>query len=275
MASFTEISITQFMKLVGLPDSPLLLDVRIDADVAADPDLIPGAVRVPHTDMAQTLRLAEGRRTVVYCQKGLKLSQGVAAMLREASHSAEALAGGHFAWRDAGLPRVPLGVLPPPDADGRTVWVTRNRPKIDRMACPWLIRRFVDPRARFLFVPGEHVLGVADKFGATPFDLDGVAWSHVGEYCTFDTMLDRFGLRFEALDCLARIVRAADTDRLDLAPQAAGLLAASLGLSRMIRDDDRQLEAGFLLYDAFYRWARDAQGEAHNWPGPGGVGGTA
>jgi hypothetical protein len=144
------------------------------------------------------------------------------------------------------------------------------RPKIDRIACPWLIRRFIDPAAVFLFVAPAEVEAVAERFGATPFDVEDVFWSHRGETCTFDTMLSEFGLETEPLLRLAAIVRGADTARLDLAPESAGLLAASLGLSRMYADDLEQLEAGLLLYDAFYRWARDATGEIHNWPNPRG-----
>ena len=137
---------------------------------------------------------------------------------------------------------------------------------MDRVACPWLIRRFVDPAAVFLFVAPSEVSAVAERFGAAPFDVEGVEWSHRGGLCTFDTMLREWGLETEALARLAAIVRGADTARFDLAPQAAGLLAASLGLSRMHRDDLRQLEAGMALYDAFYRWCRDATEETHNWP---------
>jgi hypothetical protein len=144
--------------------------------------------------------------------------------------------------------------------------VTRSRPKIDRIACPWLIRRLVDPQAVFLFVAPSEVQAVAERFEATPFDVENVFWSHRGERCTFDVMIEEFGLASEPLDRLATIVRAADTARLDLAPEAAGLLAASLGLSRMYADDLAQLDAGMLLYDAFYRWCRDATGETHNWP---------
>jgi hypothetical protein len=146
--------------------------------------------------------------------------------------------------------------------------VTRSRPKIDRIACPWLIRRFVDPDAVFLFVPASEVQGVAERFAATPFDIEGdhVFWSHRGDLCTFDVMIEEFGLVTKPLLQLAAIVRGADTARLDLAPEAAGLLAASLGLSRMYSDDLVQLEAGLLLYDAFYRWCRDAADETHNWP---------
>ena len=144
--------------------------------------------------------------------------------------------------------------------------MTRERPKIDRVACPWLIRRFVDPAALFLFVAPAEVQAVADEFGAAPFDIEGVFWSHRGEACTFDVMVDEFGLGSPALLRLATIVRAADTARFDLAPEAPGLLAASLGLSRMFSDDLEQLEAGLTLYDAFYRWSRDAINETHNWP---------
>jgi hypothetical protein len=156
--------------------------------------------------------------------------------------------------------------LPRRDDQGRTVWVTRSRPKVDRIACPWLIRRFVDPQAVFLFVQPAQVPAVAERFNATPFDIDGVFWSHRGPNCTFDTMLEEFGLKSEPLLRLATIVRGADTARLDLAPQAAGLLAVSLGYSRMFDNDLEQLEAAMGFYDAFYRWCREATDETHNWP---------
>ena len=144
--------------------------------------------------------------------------------------------------------------------------MTRARPKIDRIACPWLIRRFVDPAAVFLFVAPSEVVAVADRFDATPFDVEGVFWSHRGDLCTFDAMVAEFGLATEPLLRLAAIVRGADTARLDLAPQAAGLLAVSLGLSRMHSDDLEQLDAGMAIYDAFYLWCRDAVDESHDWP---------
>jgi hypothetical protein len=156
--------------------------------------------------------------------------------------------------------------VPARDAAGRTLWVTRARPKIDRIACPWLIRRFADPRAVFLFVAPSEVVAVADRFGATPFDVEGVFWSHRGPLCTFDVMVEEFGLGSPALDRLAAIVRGADTARPDLAPEAAGLLAASLGFSRLHDDDLVQLEAATPLYDALYLWARDGSAETHNWP---------
>ncbi|WP_426959597.1 chromate resistance protein ChrB domain-containing protein [Muricoccus radiodurans] len=264
------ITAAQLARLIGTPDAPALLDVRTGEDFAADPRLLPGALRRDPRQAPDWAAEFIGRPAVLVCQRGLKLSQGAAAWLRHAGAPAESLEGGFEGWAAAGHPLVRTDRLPPRDGRGRTVWVTRARPKVDRIACPWLIRRFVDPGAVFLFVAPSEVLAVADRFGATPFDVEAVFWSHRGEGCTFDTMLDELGLRTEPLDRLAKIVRGADTARPDLAPEAAGLLAASLGLSRMHRDDLTQLEAGMALYDAFYRWARDAVAETHNWPAPAG-----
>lgn len=266
MPSNTEITSSQLARLLGLPGAPAVVDVRTADDHEADPRLLPCAQRRDHHTVAAWTGDLAGRDVVVVCQKGLKFSQGVAAWLRHAGIRAESLEGGFNAWRSAGGLLVRTERLPPPDGTGRTVWVTRARPKVDRIACPWLIRRFLDPRAVFLFVAPSEVAAVAERFAATPFDIEGVFWSHRGERCTFDVMIEEFGLASEALDRLALIVRAADTARLDLAPQAAGLLAASLGLSRMFRDDLQQLDAGMLLYDAFHRWCRDAVSETHNWP---------
>jgi hypothetical protein len=189
--------------------------------------------------------------------------------LRHDGISAETLEGGYSAWAKAGHPLLKTAKLPPRDRDGRTVWVTRARPKIDRIACPWLITRFIDPNAVFLFVAASEVLEVAARFAATPFDIEGVFWSHRGDRCSFDTMIEEFGLQIPALQRIATIVRAADTARLDLAPEAAGLLAVSLGFSRMYRDDLKQLAAAMAIYDGLYRWARDATDETHNWPAGG------
>lgn len=266
MPSPTTISVDKLARLFGTPGCPALIDVRIDEDFSADPRLLPGSVRRPHASVSDWCGSLEASSAIVICQKGRKLSEGVAAWLRHGGIEAEALDGGFEAWVAADLPTVPTAHIPPCDKDGRSLWVTRARPKIDRIACPWLIRRFVDPGAVFLFVAPQEVEAVADRFNATPFDVENVFWSHRGDLCTFDVMVEEFGLTTEPLLRLARIVRAADTARLDLEPEAAGLLAASLGLSRMFSDDLAQLEAGMTLYDAFYRWARDATGEAHNWP---------
>jgi rhodanese-related sulfurtransferase len=266
MASYNEISVNTLARLIGTPDCPVLLDVRIDEDVDEDPRLIPGAIRHPFATITDLSEGLSGKSAITYCQRGLKISQGAAAMLRNCGVQAEVLEGGHFAWRDAGFAMMDARKLPPLTPAGHTLWVARHRPKIDRIACPWLIRRFIDPKAQFLFVAPSQVTKVAERFAATPFDIEGVFWSHRGEKCSFDTMIDEFGIGNDALAKLARIVRGADTNAHDLAPEAAGLLAASLGLSRMYRDDLEQLEAGMLLYDAFYRWARDATDEGHDWP---------
>lgn len=265
MPSNTEISVGQLARLVGTPTALAIVDVRMDDDVAADRRSLPAAEHRDPLTVAFWAPLYTGRHVVVTCQKGGELAQGTAARLRAEGIGAETLEGGFEAWRDACALLVTRAALPPRNAEGRTVWVTRARPKIDRIACPWLIRRFVDPRAVFLYVDAAEVQGVAVSFGATPFDIGGAFWSHRGECCTFDTMLDEFGLSSEALARLATIVRGADTDRHDLAPQAAGLLAVSLGLSRMYRDDLEQPDASMGVYDALYRWCRDAVEETHDW----------
>jgi rhodanese-related sulfurtransferase len=260
MPQFGQITPAQAIRLIGLPDAPAILDVRTPEDIAALPCLIPTARLITHTAIA-TLTDLPGRAIVV-CTKGRKLSEGAAAWLRTLGWQAEVLEGGTLGWQAAGLPMIPLATLP---VRG-TPWVTRHRPKIDRIACPWLVRRFIDPTARFLFVTPAEVPAVADRFGAIAYDIEGVPFSHRGDQCSFDALLDDFALHTDALDRMALVIRAADTDRHDLAPQAAGLLALSVGLSRMFRDDLQQLEAGMLLYDALYRWARDGHEEGHDWP---------
>jgi rhodanese-related sulfurtransferase len=267
MSSLNSISPEKLWRLIGVPRGPVVVDVRTKQDFDADPRIIPGVVRRAHATVSDWASEFAGHSAVVICGNGHTLSEGVAAWLRHVdASSAEVLVGGHAAWAQAGLPLVPEAKLPPRDLRGRTLWVTRERPKIDRIACPWLIRRFVDPAAVFLFVSPAEVRAVANRFNGAPFDVEEVFWSHRGERCTFDVMIEEFGLATEPLLRLATLIRGADTDRLDLAPEAPGLLAASLGLSRMYSDDFEQLEAGMALYDAFYRWARDATSETHNWP---------
>jgi len=145
-------------------------------------------------------------------------------------------------------------------------WITRERPKIDRIACPWLITRFIDREPEFLFVPPSRVMAVATETGATPYDVPDVELSHIGELCSFDAFLKRYELQAPALEQLAVIVRGADTSRPDLAPQSAGLLAISLGLSAVFGDDHEMLRHGLIVYDALYAWCRSCQGETHSWP---------
>ena len=270
MATYNAISSEKLARLIGTPKAPLIIDVRDRDDFAENPFLLPASLKKAHHDVADWAPSLNGRWVVVVCQKGRKLSEGVAAFLRIAGAEAEVLEGGFESWRELGLPLLPVERSPDRMADGATLWVTRARPKIDRIACPWLIRRFVDPGATFLFVSAVEVEAVADRFVATPFDIEGVFWSHRGELCSFDVMIEEFGLSFPALGHLARIVRGADTDRPDLEPQAAGLLAISLGLSRMYSSDLEQMEQGMLIYDALYRWARDAADEKHDWVSHGG-----
>ncbi len=267
MPSPNSISCDRLARLIGTSKCPVLIDVRTDEGFAANPQYIPGSFRRSHLSVATWAQELAGQAIVIICNRGQKLSEGVAAWLRVCGATlADSLEGGHIAWADAGLPLVPEAKIPSRDPSGRTLWVTRARPKIDRIACPWLIRRFVDASAVFLFVSPADVAGVAEKFGATPFDVEDVFWSHRGDTCTFDTMLKEWGLETPPLLRLAQIVRGADTGALSLAPEVPGFLAASLGLSRMYSDDLAQLDAGMLLYDAFYRWCRDATGETHNWP---------
>jgi rhodanese-related sulfurtransferase len=255
MSAFNAISPDKLLKLIGTSSCPAILDLR-----EGEQFLIPSSR--PFVAGEQL----EESEAVVVCRDGAEASPGIAAWLRSKGIAAEILEGGFAAWQAAGLPLVDGSKLPPRDAEGRTRWVTRGRPKVDRIACPWLVRRFVDARAIFLFVAPSEVETVSAQFGAAAFDYGGVFWSHRGDHCTFDTMVEELGLvGFEPLQRLRVIVRGADTARPELAPQCAGLVAASLGLSRMYADDLEQLEAGMLIYDAFYRWCRDAVDETHDW----------
>ncbi len=268
MPMINVITSEKLLRLVGLPTAPAIIDVRAPHALASNPVLIPGAVWRDADAVADWAGEYRGRATVVVGAEGHSASQGAAAWLRQSGSPSEVLEGGMKAWAEAKLPLVSQTALPPRDPQGRTVWVTRARPKVDRIACPWLIRRFVDPNAVFLYVPTAEVIGVAARHRAAAFDIDApdVAFSHDGERCTFDTMLTAFGLDgIVPLARLAAIVRGADTGRPDLAPEAAGLLAVSLGLSRMFADDIEQLETGLSVYDALYRWSRDAVDEVHNW----------
>jgi len=147
-------------------------------------------------------------------------------------------------------------------------WITRERPKIDRIACPWLITRFIDEHAEFLYVPEQDVLATARETGAIPYDIPGVEFTHVGELCSFDAFLKKYRLDDPALQALAMIVRGADTNQLHIAPQSAGLLAISLGLSRNFRNDFEMLAHGMVLYDALFAWCKELSNETHGWKYP-------
>jgi hypothetical protein len=194
--------------------------------------------------------LPRGRPVVVYCVHGHEVSQGAAAALAAIGVEARYLEGGIAAWRESGLPtRRKIGPVP-----GK--WVTRERPKVDRIACPWLVRRFIDPEAEFLYVPSAEVRDVAARTGAIPYDVAGAEFGHVGDNCSFDAFIRLFGLHDAALDRLALIVRGADTGRPELTPQSPGLVALAHGLSDNFADDHTMLEAGMIVYDALYAWCR-------------------
>lgn len=261
------ISCDELSLLIGTADAPRILDVRIDDDFNAVPQLIPGSRRYDFRTFQTWRDTLPVGPLVIACHQGLKLSQGVAARLRAIGRDARSLEGGNEKWAGTGHPVVLIAALPERTADGHTLWVTCENPVIDRIACPWLIRRFVEPDAEFLFVAADQVGGVADRFGATPFDVEGVLFSHRGETCTFDTMLEEFGLaNIAALARMAEVIRAADTGKPDTTPQAAGLLAISFGMARSCADNLTQMEAGLRVYDHLYQWALHGAGFSHNWP---------
>ncbi len=262
------ISPDQLWRKIGTADAPLIVDVRKPEAVASSNGLLPGAVLRDPDDVV-TWGVARDCGTIaVACAHGHQRSQMAAAQLRARGLDARVLEGGHEAWKAAGLPLIDRAAVRAFAPDMPSLWVTRRRPKIDRIACPWLIRRFIDPQARILFVDPPQVANVARDSGAVPFDIEGVDLSHEGERCSFDTMLRVFGLEGEpSLARLALIVRGADTARPDLAPEAAGLHAVSLGLSALAQDDDHGLlQRGFSVYDALFAWLRFASSERHNWP---------
>ena len=236
------ISPAELSKALRSSAPPLVIDVRRNARFRESPYFLRGALR-RDPDRLQDWQqsLPEGPK-VVYCVHGHEVSQNAAKAL-----GARFLEGGIEAWREAG------GELALKPQNAATRWVTRERPKIDRIACPWLIRRFVDADAQFLYVPASSVTETPD---AIPFDVPGVEFGHAGERCSFDAFIEKFHLRDAALDKLAGIVRGADTNRLDLAPQSAGLLAISSGLSKNFADDHQMLEHGMVIYDALYAWCR-------------------
>ena len=221
---------------------PLVIDVRRNARFLESPYFIKGALRRDPDRLEEWKRALPNADIVVYCVHGHEVSQNAAKAL-----GARYLAGGIEHWREEGGETIAKPVGAP------TRWVTRERPKIDRIACPWLIRRFIDADAKFLYVPAAQVKETAE---AIPFDVPGAEFGHHGERCSFDAFIEQFNLRDAALDRLARIVRAADTHRLDLAPEAAELLAISTGLGKTIADDHALLEHGMAVYDALYAACR-------------------
>ena len=237
---------------------PAVIDVRRSPAFAEDPQVIAGALRrAPETIAEWARELEPWRPVVVYCVHGHNVSQDAASFLHAAGFDARHLEGGLAGWRESGATTVPFAQP--------SRWVTRARPKIDRIACPWLIRRFIDPAAEFFYVPNQEVRAFAAANGATAYDVPDVTYTHVGAQCSFDAFIRIHALAHPALDALATIVRAADTSNLPLAAQAPGLLSVSLGLSAMFADDHAMLKWGMLVYDSLYAWCREAQAESHGW----------
>jgi rhodanese-related sulfurtransferase len=258
-ASF--ISASEILSAIRGGQPPLIIDVRREQVFRFATDMIAGALwRDPERVIEWAGELPRASRVVAYCVHGHEVSQGVAKALVEHGIAAQVLGGGiEEGWKGAG------GALDRKASGANTRWVTRERPKIDRIACPWLIARFVDPAAEFLYVPTKEVVATAKERDATPYDVPDVHFTHEGERCSFDAFLKHFRLTDPALEQLALIVRGADTGRLELAPQAAGLAAISLGLSRKFADDHEMLKAGMVMYDALYAWCRGGQDEVHTW----------
>jgi rhodanese-related sulfurtransferase len=236
---------------LGTGSAPLLIDVRKPNTFDIADVLIIGAVRRSPPDVEQWLTsLPVGRPVVAYCAHGGQSSQGVVKTLREKGVKASFLEGGIEVWKEKTLP-----TRRKRDAT-ENKWVTREHPKIDRIACPWLMSRFINPDAEFIYVAPNEVAKVAAEVGGTPYDIKGVPFGHVGERCSFDAIVTAYEIRDPALDHLATIVRGADTSRPDLTPQCKGLLAISYGLSANFLDDHEMLRHGLVMYDALYTWCR-------------------
>jgi rhodanese-related sulfurtransferase len=259
-ASTHSVSAKDVLSAIGAESALLIIDVRARDAFRATTDLIAGALRRdPERAAEWAPELPRASRVVAYCMHGGEPSQSVARTLAERGIAADYLEGGIEGWKAAD------GPLDAKPAGAATRWVTRERPKIDRIACPWLVARFVDPGAEFLYVPPKEVLAAAKARDAVPYDVPDVHFSHEGERCSFDAFLRHYRLSDPALDQLALIVRGADTARLDLAPQASGLAAISLGLSRNFADDHAMLRHGMVMYDALYTWCKQGQDEVHTW----------
>jgi rhodanese-related sulfurtransferase len=247
---------------LGRADAPLVIDVRRPPAFDADERMIVSAIRQRPAEIDRWKdALPKNRPIIVYCVHGHEVSQNAASALQAAGYPATYLEGGITGFREGGGPTRKKEIA------GSTKWVTRERPKVDRIACPWLIRRFIDESAEFLYVPAEQVFAVAKETGAIPYDIPGAEpFSHVGELCSFDAFIGVYEIQDPALERLALIVRGADTSRPELTPQSPGLLALSLGLSATIPDDHAMLVRGMVMYDALYAWCASLQGEQHNWP---------
>jgi rhodanese-related sulfurtransferase len=261
----SSMSVMELYSQLGLPDSPMPIDVRVDAPSACVATLVPGSLRGAPQRVAEWVRtLPRTRPLTIYDADGGEASQAVVATLVQLGYPACLLAGGFAAWVQSGFATV--RVRRDLSCPGSSRWVTRARPKIDRLACPWLVRRFIDPDAAFFYTAPHRVRSEAEALQGVPYDIADVTFSHRGPRCSFDAFLEEFALQDPVLDQLANIVRAADTDQLHQAREAPGLLAISLGMSANCNDDVVLLEQAMTIYDALYAWCKKACHETHGWP---------
>lgn len=268
MAKFA-MPLETLLRRFGSPAMPALFDVRRRAAYDAAADVLPTAQWRDHRHAAAWAKeIGPGCEAVVYCVHGHQVSESAAAVLRAAGVPAYYLDVGIEGWRAANGPLVAKAAVERFRPNGPSQWVTREAPRIDRLACPWFVRRFVDRDARFHYVSPKQVSAVAAETGAVPYDIaePGIEFSHDGPRCSFDAFVKIFGVRDPALDRVAAVIRGADTGHPDLAPQCAGLLAITLGLGAVESDDHALLERAMPLYDGLYGWARFAAGEIHGWP---------
>jgi rhodanese-related sulfurtransferase len=242
---------------LGTASAPLLVDVREEDSFSRDNRLIIGALHRPLGDVGHWMKeLPVGRTVVTYCSQGRTGSQRAAEALRTEGIKAAYLEGGMSGWKERNFPtRKHLDTV-------IDKWVTREHPKIDRIACPWLISRFINPNAQFIYVPADDVAATARAAGATPYNIKGAEFGHVGDQCSFDAIVRIFDIKDPVLDRVATIVRGADTSRRDIAPECEGLYAISLGLSANFPDDHEMLRHGLVIYDALYAWCRKSQAAA-------------
>lgn len=259
--SIPNISAEELIQARKGPDAPLLIDVRREAAFRSAKDMAGGALRRdPAAVDSWAVELPAAASIAVYCVHGHEVSQNVAKALCARGFNATFVKDGI----EEGL-RVAGSAMMAKPVDADTRWITRERPKVDRIACPWLIKRFIDPNAEFLYVPTAEVKTRAAASTAIAYDVADGAFTHVGADCSFDAFIKTYRLNDPALLQLADIVRGADTGHLEITPQSAGLVALSLGLSRLIADDHEQLQQGMVMYDALYLWCKEGQDERHTW----------
>ena len=263
MPEKNSISPKDLNSLIGTPNVPEIVDVCVDVDFDDDPYLIPCSWRHPYCDVDGLTEKLDGKPAVIVCQKGMKLSQGVTALLNARGIYAQFLTGGMYGWRDqTDTMRIPFQAIPLSN-----LWVTYNSLRIDDIACAWLIRRFVDRTSEFLFVAPEVSQAVVEKFNANPLSFDDVRAARTSETSGFDRMRGVFALDAPALDRMALVIKGTISNQHPIHSAAPGLLALAVGVTHQYQDNHMRLSAGFMLFDALYAWASDGYEKGQDWPG--------